>query len=201
MQIQSSRNTPSCNEEIDIFYLWGIFWSKKLFVLGLVAFCSIGGYLFATYHPKEPDCYIYSAVVEIGRYVTNGGEVQPLESPYDLVLILNSQPGGAKASVPRGSLSLIGLESVNVDRVAAKQQLDNTLNFISARHQVLSGGLSKPLLTHSGLVAKPVMSVSSVKDKRMFASVVSAIAGLLLGVFWVLATNSMRRRREEMEGG
>jgi len=188
-----SQNLSPCTDEIDFFDLWVILWEKKLLILGLAALCGLGGFLFATYHPGRPDRYVYTALVEIGRHLTQSGEIQTLESPHDLVLIINQQPGGAKASVPRGSLSLIGIESMHVDRAVARQDLDSTLAFILNRHRALIGSLSKPILINSGLVADPVMFIDSIKGKRMLIMAASAIAGLLLGVFMVLVANQMHR--------
>jgi hypothetical protein len=67
----------------------------------LAALCGLGGFLFATFHPGKPDQHVYTVFVEIGRYITQTGQIQTLESPHDLVLILNKQTGGAEASVPR----------------------------------------------------------------------------------------------------
>ena len=185
----------ACADEIDLSELWNILWAKKLLVMGLTALCGLGGLLFATFHPGKPDQYVYTVFVEIGRYFTQTGEIQSLESPHDLVLILNQQTGGAKASVPRGSTSVVSLETNHVDPAIAKQQLDMTLAFISDRHETLAGRLQEKLLTRSGFVAEPIAMVKSVKNKRMQVVSVSAFVGLLFGIFGVLVVNAVQQRK------
>jgi len=188
------HKAQACDDEIDLFERWGILWAKRLLILVLAALCGVGGLLFATFHPGKPDQYIYTVFVEIGRYITQTGEIQALESPHDLVLILNQQIGGAKASVPRGSMSVVSLEANHVDPAIAKQQLDRTLAFISDRHETLASRLQEKLLTRSGSVAEPTVMVNSIKNKRMQVVVISAIVGLLLGVFWAMVANAVQQR-------
>lgn len=189
----TSHSSQSCVHEIDIFELWGVLWAKKLLIIGVTTFCGFLGGLYGTFHPGKPDQYTYTALVEIGRYIMQSGSVQTLESPYDLQLILNQQPGGAKANVPRGSSSVLSLESIDVDPAVAKQRLDDTLTFIFDRHLDIAGKLSTPLLTNSRLVAKPVMSVYSIRNKWMLVLVASSIGGLFLGIVLVLLKNSVLR--------
>lgn len=183
-----------CADEIDLFELWSILWAQKLLVMGLTALCGLCGLLFATFHPGKPDQYVYTVFVEIGRYFTQTGEIQTLESPHDLVLILNQQTGGAEASVPRGSTSVVSLEAKHVDATIAKQNLDRALAFIIDRHQTLASRLQEKLLTSSGSVAEPAIMVRSLKNKRVQVVALSAIVGLLLGAFWVVVANAVQQR-------
>ncbi len=181
--------------EIGFFELWDILWAQKLLILGLTALCGFGGLLFATFHPGKPDQNVYTVFVEIGRYVTQTGEIRNLESPHDLVPILNQQTGGAKASVLRGSVSLVGLETNHVDPAIAKQQLDRTLAFISDRHETLASRLSEKLLTRSSPISEPTVMVKSIKDKRLQVVVVSSTVGLLLGIFLAMVANALQQRK------
>jgi hypothetical protein len=196
---RSQQNAQASADEIDFFELWGLLWAKKLLILGLMVFCGFGAFLFSTYKLGKPDQYIYRALVEIGRHLTLSGSIQTVESPHDLVLILNQQLDSVKASVPNGSTSLVSLESTHVDPETAKQQLDGALKIIFSRHSDLSGRLLKPLLNDSRLVAEPVMSIDSVKNKRMLITVASAVAGFLLGIFLVLMASLSGRRRIEKD--
>ncbi len=189
------QNAQACADEINFFELWGILWAKKLLILGLMAFCGFGGFLFVTYKPGEPDKYNYTALVEIGRYLTQTGQIQVLESPHDLVLILNQQARGVEASVPRGSLSVVSLQTSHVDPAIAKKQLDSALAFISGRHETLASRLSEKLLTSSGAVAKPTVTLRSIESKRTLIVAVSAIAGLLLGVLGAMATHALNQHK------
>lgn len=192
--IPSPHKEQAFADEIDFFELWNILWAKKLLVMGLTALCGFSGLLFATFHPGKPDQYVYTVLVEIGRYFTQTGEIQTLESPHDLVLILNQQTGGAKASVPRGSTSVVSLETNSVDATIAKQDLDRALAFITDRHEILASRLQEKLLTSSGPVAEPTVMVLSLKNKRLQVVALSAIAGLLLSAVWVLVANAVQRK-------
>lgn len=193
--IPSPHKEQAFAGEIDFFELWNILWAKKLLVMGLTALCGFGGLLFATFHPGKPDQYVYTVLVEISRYFTQTGEIQTLESPHDLVLILNQQTGGAKASVPRGSTSVVSLETNSVDATIAKQELERALAFITDRHEILASRLQEKLLTSSGPVAEPTVMVLSLKNKRLQVVALSAIAGLLLSAVWVLVANAVQQRK------
>lgn len=193
--IPSPHKEQAFADEIDFFELWNILWAKKLLVMGLTALCGFGGLLIATFHPGKPDQYVYTVLVEIGRYFTQTGEIQTLESPHDLVLILNQQTGGAKASVPRGSTSVVSLETNSVDATIAKQELERALAFITDRHEILASRLQEKLLTSSGPVAEPTVMVLSLKNKRLQVVALSAIAGLLLSAVWVLVANAVQQRK------
>ncbi|WP_443113614.1 Wzz/FepE/Etk N-terminal domain-containing protein [Herbaspirillum seropedicae] len=194
MTIPQQKAQP-CDDEFDFFELWEILWGKKLLIFGLAALCAFSGWLYATFHPGKPNQYVYTAFVEIGRYVTHTGGIQLLESPSDLVPILNLQTEGAKANVPRGSVSLISLEARDVDPVIAKQQIDRALALITTRHQSLASRLSEQLLTNSGLVAEPTVVVKSVQNSRAQIVTLSAIVGMLFGIFWAMVANARLKHR------
>lgn len=181
---------------MEIFKLWNILWAKKVLIMGLGVLCALSGWLFATFHPGKPDKYVYTALLQIGRYTTQTGEIQVLESPNDLVLVLNHLIQDVRSSVPRGGGSLIFLETTHVDSAVARQYLSRALSVISERHEALAKPLGERLLHRSGLILEPVSTIVSVKNSRSKIVVVATILGLLIGVFYVLFVNEWRRRQE-----
>ena len=193
--VPSKHKSQVCDDQIDLFELWDILLAKKLFILGVALLCGLGGFSFVTLLHDKPDQHIYKVYVEIGRYITQTGEIQTLESPHDLVLILNQQTSGAKASVPRGSVSVISLEANHVDPATAKQHLDSTLAFINDRHESFVSRLPGKLLTLSGAVAEPTVSVQSFGKRGALIVTASIMAGLLLGIFGAVVINTLQQRK------
>lgn len=187
--------SQACDDQINLFELWDILLAKKLFVLGVTLLCGLGSFSFVTLQQEKPDQHVYSVYVEIGRYITQTGGIQTLESPHDLVLILNQQTGSAKASVPRGSVSVISLESNHVDPAIAKQHLDSTLAFINDRHESFVSRLPGKLLTRSGAVAEPTVSIQRFGGRGVLIVTASIIAGLLLGIFGAVVINGLQQRK------
>lgn len=199
--LPSEHKTQSCDDEFDFFELWDIMRAKKLFILSVALLCGSCGLSFASLQQDKPDQHVYTVFVEIGRYITQTNGIQALESPNDLVLIINQQTGGAKASVPRGSMSVISLETNHVDPSIAKQRLNSTLAFIGGRHETLVSRLPGKLLTRSGAVAEPTVSVQSFKSRRILIITLSIIAGLLLGIFGAIVINALQQRKAERTSG
>lgn len=189
------QKPPYSADEIDIFKMWDIVLAKRLIVFGISLLSSLGGFLYATLPLGTADQYSVVVFLEIGRYISQNNGIQPLESPNDLAFVLNQQNLGARASVPRGSASVLSIEAEHVDSVVARQRVDSALAFVIKRHESLAKQLPERMLTRSGIVAQPIQMLKSIKSKRAQVSAISAICGLLIGIFVAIFANAVQQRK------
>ena len=186
------------NDEIDLFELWDILWSKKYLMLSITFLTTLTGFLYATYSPIKPDYYTGKVTVEIGTYMTNTGEILSLEPAGDLAVILGEK-SGVSVSSPRGTERILELESTHQQQTQAKQQLEQALANITERHQNIAKKLPESQrVSATQPVSEPSYKLSSAKDKRPLITAVAGILGLMASFFLILLMNAIQNRKQRL---
>ena len=186
------------NDEIDLFELWDILWSKKYLMLGITLLTSLAGFLYATYSPIKPDYYTGKVAVEIGTYMTNTGQIMSLEPAGDLAIII-AEKSGVSVSSPHGTARILELQSTHQQQTNAKQQLEKALASISERHQNMAAKLSESQhVTTTQPISEPSYELISAKDKRPLITAVAGILGLMASIFLILLMNAIQNRKQRL---
>lgn len=195
---QSNTNPTDCNlqDEIDLFDLLESLWAHKIFI-GLVALAfALAGWTYATYKPGKPDTYTAKAVLEVGSYVTSIGQIVTFEPAGDLVQVINKTTG-VKASLLRGSNSLVELGATALVPKDANELLVQVVDFVMKRHEAVVGLIGKErLIRPTALIGSIQIQQQSLSEKRAEISILSVILGLILASMAILFRKFQVRRNK-----
>lgn len=186
------------NDEIDLFELWDILWSKKYLMLSITFLTTLAGFVYATYSPVNPDYYTGKVAVEIGTYMTNTGQIMSIEPAGDLAIII-AEKSGVSVSLPRGTTRILELQSTHQQQTKAKQQIEQALASITERHQNMAAKLSESQhLSTTQSVSEPSYKLISAEDKRALITAVAGILGLMASVFLIILMNAIQNRKQRL---
>lgn len=199
MSVHNTEPNNYHDDEIDLFELWDILWTKKYLMLSITLLASLAGFIYAAYSSLVPDNYSGNVAVEIGTYMINTGEIISLEPAADLAVIL-SEKTGVSVTSPRGTERILKLESTHQNKAQAKQQLEQALASIAERHQNIAEKLPESLrVSATQPVSEPSYKLNSVKDKWPLITVIAGVLGLMASVFLILLMNAIQNRKKTIE--
>ncbi len=171
---------------IDFFDFFSFILKYKVSItLTALCFASLG-WVYATFKPGQPDTYSASVVLQVGSYISSTGQIFTFESAGDLVQFVH-QTTGARASLLRGSSSLIEINQSAHQSEDAIKSLDQVVGLILARHKSIQFLLREEKVVRSTELIRGIrIQRSSIADKRLELVILGLILGFVFGLMMAL---------------
>ncbi len=193
MQNQQPMNYQ--DDEIDLFELFQTLWQQKWLILTTTIVAPLLAYVFTVSKPVNPDVFQAKALIEIGTYATEMGELHQIERSQDLALIIGEQLG-VTVSIPKTSMKLLEIQTSSVNQNEAETKLESAINFVISRHEKYAASqLKANVIQPTQVVGESKVIRVSPKDKLNLILAVAFVLGGMLGVFIALIRSAIRKRK------